>query len=78
MFNVLQKGDKFIDINNSEVEIIGGVQMGVNFIAFREGSLPLIFKINYDKNVRVFCSEEFKALIGKAGISGLIFDSNFQ
>ena len=47
-------------------------------VVFKEGASPLIFKTDFDKNVRVFCAEAFKTLICDTGLSGLTFSTDLK
>ena len=76
VFNILKKGDALIDVSSSEREVVDGVQMGINSITFKDDNSPMIFKTDFYKNVRIFCTDEFKRLVQGAGLTGLKFNTD--
>lgn len=66
------------DALKSERMIEEGVDIGPAKIAFSSESIGtnLIFKTEYDQYTRVFCTERLKALISKAGLTGVIFSQD--
>ena len=76
VFNVLNiVDDDAVGAGRSEQDLDQGVFMGVNKLAFNEAKLgdALIFKTRFDHLGGVYCQDEFKALVEKAGLEGLLF-----
>lgn len=77
VFNLLTKADSYIDMQNSEKDIENNTQVGIKSLCFSSTPEHLIFKTDYDSNVRIFCTDKFKNLIEDNELSGLRFDLNF-
>lgn len=76
IFNVLKLVDESaIDLVNSEREIEGGIQVGLNKLKFKESLLKdtLLFKTEFDTYLNIFCDEKFKKLVDDADLQGIIF-----
>ncbi len=74
IFNVLNIMD-VVDVENSAQILDQGVFMGIKKLSFKEGLLTdtLLFKIKYDNLHNIYCTDAFKTLIEKSGLTGLIF-----
>lgn len=78
VFNILERCDKLVDLDNSEKNIVDGVQAGINTVVFQAGDFPAIFKTDFDNAVRVFCTNEFKVQVEATGLTGLTFSEDLQ
>ena len=76
LFNLLNSTDA-IDPFNSKKEICDGIAVGIEKIAFLEHEVRdlCIFNTAYDGYSCIYCTDEFKDLIGKSGLtSGWSFE----
>ena len=74
VFNVLATEE--VDKSRSEAEIVNGVQVGVIRITFKNSSPDkAVFKTDFDKCSRIFCTEAFKELVDACNYKGLTFES---
>lgn len=69
----------FIKQDVSAIQYEDGIWMGVEKLVFDEAkvaalNLPL-FKIQYDRGLRLYCSEQFKMVYEKSNLTGLIFST---
>lgn len=70
--------DAAIDQEATKPNIQSGVNMGLERLAFilQKTNKELVFKTNADNLAALYCTDNFKALIEKHGLKGLIFESN--
>ena len=76
IWNATTLADDCIDVTSSEQVIRDDKVTGIKQLDFLEHSTPSIFKIAYDKRVRIFCTSEFKNLYQSLGLTGLTFNTN--
>ncbi len=68
-----------VDHKKSEREIKDGVYMGLKKLSFKENNLKdnILFKTEYDY-APVFCTDEFKKIIDKEKLEGLVFRTDLE
>ncbi|MGI9278050.1 MAG: hypothetical protein ACR2PX_00210 [Endozoicomonas sp.] len=76
IWNATTLADDCIDHVASEQTLRNGKVTGIKQLSFSELPTPPIFKLTYDKRVRIFCTSEFKSLVESLELSGLTFSTN--
>ena len=73
IFNCMNVVD--VDEENSVADIADGAWLGVKSVVFKEGADRgnLVFKTKFDRCVKIYCGDEFKALIEGNGLGGVDF-----
>lgn len=73
VFNCLKVVD--VDKSVSQANVVNDLWMGVKSIGFDAETVRnnIIFKTRFDRCSALYCNDEFKALIEKFGLEGLIF-----
>lgn len=76
IFNCLTLG--LADEINSQQDIQDGVFMGVKKLSFNDVDISgkLVFKTEYNRCSRLYCSESFKQSVEESGLKGLAFNED--
>lgn len=77
LFNIMnQLNDDVIDNDKTELAMFKGQVVGLKSLGFNAETIDdknLLFKIDFDKGVDLFCTEGFKSLIENAELTGLAY-----
>jgi len=77
VLNVLNESVINLDMSERKFETMDGfaMQTGLHKLQFIEDKLDdtLVFKIEYDTYLKVYCNDEFKRLVEDAGLTGILF-----
>ena len=79
LFNVLKVIDQdAIDESQSEQKLKDGQYEGLVKLKFREDKIKdlLLFRTSYDEYLNIYCQDDFKNMVEKSALSGLIFKTD--
>lgn len=73
--------DKYIDLDKSEKAYFEGMDAGIDNLEFKNEDIDdsiLMFTTSYDGYSNIFCTEAFKSLIEKSGLTGVTFNTKLS
>lgn len=77
LFNIMNQLDnKVIDNDKTEQALFKGQVVGLKTLGFKADSIKdknLLFKIDYDNGVDLFCTDEFKSMVENFRLTGLAY-----